>query len=136
MKEFHQQVCDDIMLLLNTMKVATVELAEERDLTKMQLFALYAIHQHQPISMGQLAEALYCDASNITGIVDRLVAQDFVIRRESESDRRAKTLKLTPKGAQLFEQLAERLPAKLGCDQLTEPESDALHKIIEKLCAK
>ena len=54
--------------------------------------------------MSELAAALKCDASNITGIADRLEARGLVERRPAR-DRRVKGLALTEKGMGLKEEL-------------------------------
>ena len=51
--------------------------------------------------MGRLAETLSCDASNVTGLVDRLESRGLVRRAPSAEDRRVKVLQLTPTGARL-----------------------------------
>jgi DNA-binding MarR family transcriptional regulator len=48
--------------------------------------------------MSELADALYCHASNVTGIVDRLESRGLVERRPGLGDRRVKTLALTDAG--------------------------------------
>ena len=50
--------------------------------------------------MGELASALSCDASNVTGLVDRLESRGLLQRSPSAEDRRVKVLSLTPLGAQ------------------------------------
>ena len=65
--------------------------------------------------MSELAEALNCDNSNVTGIVDRLEDRGLVERRSATHDRRVKMLVVTPRGAELRAQLAERL------DEAPEP---------------
>jgi MarR family transcriptional regulator, organic hydroperoxide resistance regulator len=55
--------------------------------------------------MSALAERLFCDASNVTGLVDRLEARGLVERRSSEHDRRVKALTLTPAGVALRDQV-------------------------------
>jgi DNA-binding MarR family transcriptional regulator len=59
--------------------------------------------------MRDLAARLRCDASNITGIVDRLEARGLVERRPAPGDRRVKALVVTAKGAALRASLVERL---------------------------
>jgi DNA-binding MarR family transcriptional regulator len=51
--------------------------------------------------MSALAERLICDASNVTGIVDRLEVRGLVERRSAEGDRRVKALTITPAGVEL-----------------------------------
>ena len=45
--------------------------------------------------MSELANALFCDNSNVTGIVDRLEERGLVRREAAEGDRRVKLLVLT-----------------------------------------
>ena len=52
----------------------------------------------EPMSMRQFAEHMGCDASNITGIVDRLEAKSLVVRTSDEKDRRVKLIRRTPDG--------------------------------------
>jgi DNA-binding MarR family transcriptional regulator len=58
--------------------------------------------------MGRLAEGLACDASNVTGIVDRLEARGLIERRAARHDRRLKVLALTDSGAQVRGRILER----------------------------
>ena len=83
--------------------------AAEFDLAPAQMFALKALEPGEPRAMGDLACALRCDNSNVTGIVDRLEARGLVQRRPSERDRRVKMLEVTPEGAKLRAQLHDRL---------------------------
>ena len=73
----------------------------ELDLTPMQAHALKRLDPERPMVMGELAGALHCDASNVTGIVDRLEARGAVERRPAPHDRRVKTLAVTPEGREL-----------------------------------
>jgi DNA-binding MarR family transcriptional regulator len=59
--------------------------------------------------MGRLACALGCDASNVTGIVDRLEQRGLIERRPSERDRRVKVLVVTDQGAEVRRALMIRL---------------------------
>jgi DNA-binding MarR family transcriptional regulator len=133
METNYQQVCDDLMLLIGRVKSCVLSIAEGQGLTRVQLLALYAIDQHGDMAMGQIATILMCDASNVTGIVDRLVAQDLLVRHEGAQDRRRKTLQLTDKGKQMVENLKAELPSQLGCSKFSAQESEVLHTIVGKL---
>lgn len=63
----------------------------------------------EPVPMGQLAERLDCDPSNVTGLVDRLEARGLLERRVHGTDRRVKHLMLTPAGQRLRSELEARL---------------------------
>lgn len=133
MDKEYQQTCADLMQLLDTFKRATVDLAESHGLTRMQLFVLYQLEQQGETAMGRVADSLHCDASNVTGIVDRLVANGLVSRQELASDRRTKTLRLTDKGLRVMRSLKAELPARLGCERLSSDEVGCLHTVAQKL---
>ncbi len=85
------------------------EVASEFDLAPAQMHALKALEPGKPRPMSELADALRCDNSNVTGIVDRLEDRGLVQRVPSDRDRRVKMLEVTPQGAALRKQLHDRL---------------------------
>src|SRR4051812_24615159 len=84
-------------------------LAAELELSPAQCHVLQLIEPGRGVPMGRLAATLACDASNVTGLVDRLESRGLVCRRPSDVDRRVKVLDLTPKGARLRTLLLERM---------------------------
>jgi DNA-binding MarR family transcriptional regulator len=104
------------------------------DLSPAQCHVLHLIEPGRPIPMGQLAETLACDASNVTGLVDRLESRGLVRRQPSAADRRVKVLNLTPTGSQLRTLLLDRMttpPAALK--RLSVREQQTLVKILTRL---
>lgn len=98
-----------------------IERVGELGLSPMQAHALRFLEQPRPMS--ELADALLCDASNVTGIVDRLEARGLVERRSSSGDRRVKLLCLTEEGEALRERVrerSERPPPELAALSQTE----------------
>ena len=90
-------------------------LCEELDLTPSQGMALRSLDRPLPMSM--LADALACDASNVTGIVDKLESRGLIARRGADNDRRVKLLCVTERGRSLRDRLIKRLlmpPAALA----------------------
>jgi DNA-binding MarR family transcriptional regulator len=76
-----------------------LEIARKLGVTSPVLGALRFLDE--PRTMGQMAEDLRCDPSNVTGIVDTLEAKGLARRRPSEVDRRVKVIELTAKGRKL-----------------------------------
>ena len=72
-----------------------------------QAHALRLLDPEKPMPMSALAKRLFCDASNVTGIADRLETRGLVRRQSAEGDRRVKALTITPKGIELREQVVE-----------------------------
>jgi MarR family transcriptional regulator, organic hydroperoxide resistance regulator len=81
----------------------------EHDLSMMQSHVLRLLEPGQAQPMSALAEALCCDASNVTGIADRLESRGLVERRPAEHDRRVKALAVTAAGAEIRDRLLERM---------------------------
>jgi MarR family transcriptional regulator, organic hydroperoxide resistance regulator len=86
-----------------------VAVASEFELSPPQVRALAVLDPDRPVPMSELADALHCDNSNVTGIVDRLEDRGLVERRSASHDRRVKMLAVTERGAEVRERLAERL---------------------------
>jgi DNA-binding MarR family transcriptional regulator len=128
-----QQLSDEIMRLINNFKADFDKVAEGCHLTKVQLFALQAINYKDEIPMGQMADALHCDPSNVTGIVDRLVNHGLIVREESPKDRRTKIIRLTEKGKAFVGQIKAEMPVRMGCDQMTAPDRSNLCSLLRKL---
>ena len=83
-------------------------MAKERALTIQQVVALWHLSPGQGLAMNALAEILMCDASNVTGIVDKLEARGLAKRGQAE-DRRVKVLTLTADGEALRDALHARM---------------------------
>jgi DNA-binding MarR family transcriptional regulator len=74
-------------------------------LTPQQAHALRFLDPARPMPMRELALAMMCDASTVTGIVDRLEDRGLVERRTNPADRRVKGLVVTPAGIEMRERI-------------------------------
>src|SRR5689334_25243377 len=72
-----------------------ISLCNELDLSPAQGHALRALDPDRPVAMSTLADHMVCDASNITGIVDKLESRGLIARQADERDRRVKMLVVT-----------------------------------------
>jgi DNA-binding MarR family transcriptional regulator len=108
-----------------------VQIAQEFGLAPQQAGALRALAE--PVPMGNLAEALHCDSSNVTGIIDRLEARGLVRRESAPGDRRVKMLVLTEEGESLRQAITRRFnepPPQLAA--LPERDQKALRDILRR----
>jgi DNA-binding MarR family transcriptional regulator len=109
-------------------------LAATLELSPAQCHVLYAIEPGKPVPMKQLATQLSCDASNVTGLVDRLESRGLIRRVAHTSDRRVKVLDLTPTGTKLRAELVARMstpPPELG--RLSARDQRELERILSRL---
>ncbi|MFE3560250.1 MarR family winged helix-turn-helix transcriptional regulator [Streptomyces sp. NPDC059193] len=87
-----------------------------------------------PVPMRGLARLLVCDASNVTGIVDRLEARELVRREPDPADRRVKNVVATEAGREVIRRVREEMQATHGAlDTLDEAESATLYALLERL---
>src|SRR6267142_1475526 len=101
MKSTDSTACEAWQLLVKfffTQRADLPALASEFELSPAQCHVLHLMEPDEPMPMGRLAEALACDASNVTGLVDRLESRGLVRREPSAEDRRVKVLVLTRAG--------------------------------------
>ena len=72
-------------------------------LSSSQAKALKAVRE--PVAMRTLAVRLGCDASNVTGIVDRLEALGLAHREAAAADRRVKIVGITEQGRAVLDRI-------------------------------
>lgn len=94
------------------------------DLTPSQATALWELGT--PLTMRQLADAMTCEPSNVTFVIDRLEKQGLVERRPHPTDRRAKQLVLTAEGEDFRERLIRTLSAASPLSHLSKREQESL----------
>jgi DNA-binding MarR family transcriptional regulator len=103
--------------LMQSNKPRFIALAQELGLSPMQLHTLRNLEPGVEMPMSALADKLFCDNSNITGMADRLEARGLIERRPADYDRRVKLLVLTDEGERLRAILTRQLaqpPAEIA----------------------
>src|SRR5947199_5744778 len=137
MKSTKSNTCEAWQLLVEfffTQRADLPTVASEFELSPAQCHVLHLIEPDRLIPMGRLAAALACDASNVTGLVDRLESRGLVRRQPSPEDRRVKALQLTPRGARMRAQLLRRMARRsLPLSRLSRDKRRTLVKILEAL---
>ncbi len=109
-----------------------IEIWREFDLMPPQQFMLGLLEEPRP--MGELAQHMHCDSSNITGIVDRLEERGLVERRAAKGDRRVKLVALTDEGREIRDELARRRaepPPELAA--LSDPDLRKLEQVLGRV---
>ena len=108
-----------------------LELARRFDLRPASMGAIRCLDQ--PRTMSEMATALHCDNSNVTGIVDGLEEKGLALREPSPGDRRVKLIALSPEGRRLRARLTkamEKPPAWI--EGLSEPDRQALRDLLQR----
>ncbi len=111
--------------------------AMELDLSPKQLAVLWRLEPGgEGLPMGTIAASLYCDASYMTDMVDRLEQRELTERRPSPGDRRVKLVALTEQGEQLRERALRMLyMPPPGIEALSREEQSTLATLLAKAAA-
>ncbi len=108
LKEWEEEQPDKVLPLLQVVsdlvsKRADRFLNTNFTLTIPQYQLLLAAMTEVDTTLGGLSEHLNCSRGNVTGIVDRLERDGWLLRERSNEDRRVITVKLTEKGRQVLD---------------------------------
>lgn len=99
---------------------------EDNGITWQQYHALYHI-EAEGTPVNELAKELNCNASNMTGLVDRMTENGWVYRQHSDTDRRVWLIMLTDEGRALKNSLipahTENIKKRLSILTLEEIEA-------------
>lgn len=88
----------------------------------------------QPLPMRALAGLLACDASNITGLVDRLEARGLVSRHLDAADRRIKNVVATEEGREAVRLIrADMRATSAAFARLDEEGRRSLYELLGRL---
>jgi DNA-binding MarR family transcriptional regulator len=84
------------------------------DITVPQLRVMLHLYSVGPDSMGNVARHLGVSLPTATGIVDKLVSREMVVREVGSADRRLVFIRLSPTGSRLVSELWVSGRANLG----------------------
>jgi DNA-binding MarR family transcriptional regulator len=86
------------------------------------------------MTLGELSQRMMVSNGNVTGLVDRLVAQGLIDRRPSPTDRRSQIVSLTAEGRRSFRAMARANGDWIGevFDGLSHDEIEDLIRLLGK----
>ncbi len=105
------------------------------DLTPAQFDVIATLGNTNGLSMGEIGEKTLITKGTLTGVIDRLIQKQLVLREVPEDNRRNVIVQLTPQGQQIFEQSFPRHIAHLQerFDRLQPTELEALTDLLAQL---
>jgi DNA-binding MarR family transcriptional regulator len=127
-----------IVLLMMRSKRHLARIMEEYEMTVAQGMMLLLFVPGKGSSMQKLSCMMGCDASNTTGLVDRLDNQGMITQTVDPQDRRVKLIELNAKGLERRKLLLKELETAEVADlqKLSVEEQTTLSHLIDKLTAK
>jgi MarR family transcriptional regulator for hemolysin len=144
--KFHSNIPDaDQRLMRLTMSLTRVsrsylavadKMAANFDLSQAAAWPVIMIGRlGDGVRPGAVADALGLEPSSLVRVIDQVIAAGLVERKEDASDRRAKTLHLTPEGRRHAEQLEKALVSfrRKLFRGVPEDDIDACNRVFEAL---
>lgn len=122
-----------LVQLTDEVKQTVRRLGDELGLSVAQMDVMRRLMANGPTPMSRLADLLHCEASNLTGLVDKLEARQLVERQADPSDRRVRVLALTEDGEKLTHEAWFAVARLCPCMQLSAEERDQLTRLISKV---
>ena len=107
------------------------------DVNEKELMILGFVGDNKSVKMSEIADYLNAPLSTLTSIADKLVANKFLVRHNSDEDRRVVKVALSEKGLESYKAFLTRKKAvtKKVLSKFTENEQSTLINNINKLAA-
>ncbi len=95
-------------------------------------------HKGKPVTVQEITKRMVQRSSNVTRIIDKLLINEYVKRKECSSNRRKMDITITDEGINFLKKLDKKVHAfhYPMMDNLSGKEADALRYLIEKMKGK
>jgi DNA-binding MarR family transcriptional regulator len=117
---------------MDLVKQAIRAVGEDLGLSIAQLDVLRQLHAHGPTPMRRLAETMNCEASNLTGLVDKLERRGLVQRQDHPADRRVRVLALTDAGTEMSRQVWAAVTNRCPFMNLSAEDRAQLDRLLQQ----
>ncbi len=126
-----------LVRLMMVVDDAYTQVSREVGLTAQQAQLLCAVQR--PAAVGEIAQFLRCDRSNVSHLVDRASGRGLIHRDVTQTDGRVRLVGLSPDGQQLVQRFIHTLGARLDTlltdwpDQRRDDAVETLHALADAL---
>lgn len=87
---------------------------QDQGLSKPEIIILFNIHHQNSFRMSEMAKVSDIPASTMTGLIDRLVARNYLERVNDPDDRRGVMLKGTPELDKIMTDIGSKMDEKVA----------------------
>lgn len=127
------EACEAIIGLWMSGKPIFPQVAREFGLMPQEMHMLRLLSENESLPQRAFAELLWCDASYVTAIVDKMEERGLIERRADPNDRRVKRISITAAGLKLRDEVLARLyEPPLAIKQLSKSDQRALRDIMRR----
>ncbi len=121
----------------NTLQTRSASLLGVTAVQWAVLGALSAERSVSGIALGDLAEYLMVSRQNLDGVLKRLEREGYVERAVGPTDRRARIVRITPKGRSFWDNLERRIGEfyRSATLDVSQQEKQSLSRLLDRLQA-
>lgn len=107
----------------------------QMNITIDQALLLILLQSRPELTQVEMAEILFKDYASITRMIELMVKNDFLNRRDHKSDRRRKELSVSDKGVATIKKLLPiiQMNRKTALEGLSDTEINQLDKLLKKI---
>jgi DNA-binding MarR family transcriptional regulator len=134
-RDVYQKVAVNILFTSGWLMGRQQDFFKPFGITTQQFNILRILRGQHPnaISGVEIKDRMLDRNSDISRLLDRLVKKDLISKCQSENDKRAANVSITPKGLDLLGQIDARfIEAERGNFKLTEAEASQLCQLLDK----
>lgn len=133
------QLCFRLYTASRLLTQAYHPLLSEHGLTFPQYLVLLVLWEKDSQPVNDIARRLYLETNTVTPLLQRMEKQGIITREKGEKDARQMIVKLTKKGKEFQEKLAE-VPDTVGnaviCESVTYETAPELFRMLDDIIAK
>ncbi|MGI9542488.1 MAG: MarR family winged helix-turn-helix transcriptional regulator [Cyclobacteriaceae bacterium] len=121
-------------LVLSMQNVDATCMEAYEDVTKREFTLLIMLGKSEQMIMREIADFLQIPMSTATGIIDRLIEKDYVIRDYSSGDRRIVLVQLSKEGKSIYQTLTRKLYSfgKVALSNFSQKEKETFIRLMKK----
>lgn len=134
-KQQIEKIAENFSTLMRKMMSEFRNSPQKLEVTFVQGHVLHIVKHHSGIGIKEIAKTLDITPSAATQLIDGLVDHGFLIRKESETDRRAIKIELSEKSKKYFSTFMSRKMEKLNLifDVLSDQELTRFCELSDKI---
>ena len=133
------QLCFRLYTASRLLSQAYHPLLAEQGLTYPQYLVLLVLWEKDAQAVNDIAKRLYLETNTVTPLLQRMEKEGILTRTKGTKDGRQMIVKLTKKGKNLQDQLAE-VPYTMGdaviCESVTPETAPELFRMLDDIIAK
>ena len=133
--EYELRILHSLRKIIRSVDIHSRKLSINYDITAPQLITLIEVNENGEQTIASISKKIYLSSSTLVGIVDRLEAKGYLIRKRDIIDRRKILIVITDAGKKFLNEAPSPLQETLcnALKQLTILEQSTIYLSLERI---